>query len=67
MGYQSLVPKYTLTSKRQLDEARESEDMVDNDDTVCPNCNNKIEFYSDQSYKGIRGRCRICKTNWPAS
>ena len=52
---------------KEQEEAWESEDIVDDDGIVCPICNNKIEFYWDPSYKGIRGRCIICRTNWAAS
>ena len=40
---------------------------LDTEDTICPVCKNKVEFYWEPSFNGIRGRCAKCNTNWPAS
>jgi len=37
------------------------------DDSICPVCNSKIEFYWEPAFKGVRGRCVKCNTNWPES
>lgn len=33
----------------------------------CPICNSVIEFYLEPLYRGMRGRCVTCGSNWPES
>ena len=32
---------------------------------VCYNCNNEIVEYYDDRYKGARGKCLLCKIDFP--
>ena len=32
---------------------------------LCQHCNNEILEYYDDRYKGIRGKCIICKIDFP--
>jgi|SaaInlV_165m_DNA_1040744.scaffolds.fasta_scaffold03265_11 hypothetical protein len=32
---------------------------------LCHNCNNKIIEYYDDGYNGNRGKCTICKIDFP--
>lgn len=39
----------------------------DHEKLECPACNNEIELYWEERYKGMRGMCKNCGTNWPES
>jgi hypothetical protein len=32
---------------------------------LCSNCNNEIVEYYDEGYKGNRGKCVLCKIDFP--
>ena len=37
------------------------------DDDICWGCNGLAYAYWDSKYKGWRGKCPDCDTNWPLS
>lgn len=39
----------------------------DHEKHECPVCNNEIELYWEERYKGIRGTCQNCGINWAES
>ncbi|MEK6877244.1 MAG: hypothetical protein AABZ49_01305 [Thermoproteota archaeon] len=43
------------------------ENYDDHKKLECPVCNNEIELYWEERYKGIRGMCQNCGTNWAES
>jgi len=38
---------------------------MDESTLLCDNCNNAIVEYYDPSYRGNRGKCTLCKIDFP--
>ncbi len=43
------------------------ENINDHEKIECPVCNSEIELYWEPRYRGIRGKCTKCGTNWAES